>query len=174
MKRLDLVVGTQWCWQIDVRRTHAGRGLLPCQRLRQTPTRSPKQRWPRWTRPRTRIRAHGWQQLPGAKLIELGKSFIRGKRVLPSGQKLELIDAARTADYTIVLHVLLIPEELAVERVRHTGSSAGGHDVPEDKISRTVPTSLGARGRPRSTRCDSATVYDNSGLKGPPRIVATK
>jgi predicted ABC-type ATPase len=47
--------------------------------------------------------------------------------------KLELIDAARAADYTIVLHVLLIPEALAVERVRHR-VSAGGHDVPENKI----------------------------------------
>jgi predicted ABC-type ATPase len=47
--------------------------------------------------------------------------------------KLELIAAARAEDYTIVLHVLLVPEELAVERVR-LRVNAGGHHVPEDKI----------------------------------------
>jgi len=37
------------------------------------------------------------------------------------------------AHYTIVLHVLLIPEDLAVERVRHR-VSASEHHVPEDTI----------------------------------------
>jgi predicted ABC-type ATPase len=103
-----------------------------------------------------------------AKLIELGKSFI-AESVFSHPSKLELIDAARAADYTIVLHVLLIPEELAVERVRHR-VSAGGHDVPEDKI-RERYQRLWALVAAAITRCDSATVYDNSGLKGP-RIVA--
>lgn len=47
--------------------------------------------------------------------------------------KLELIDEARTHEYTVVLHVVMIPEELAVQRVRYR-VRAGGHDVPEDKI----------------------------------------
>ena len=47
--------------------------------------------------------------------------------------KLELIDTAHAADYTVVLHVLLIPEELAVQRVEYR-IAAGGHNVPEDKI----------------------------------------
>jgi predicted ABC-type ATPase len=103
-----------------------------------------------------------------AKLIELSASFI-AETVFSHPSKLELIDAARGADYTIVLHVLLIPEELAVERVRRR-VSAGGHSVPEDKIReryqrlwRLLATAI--------IRCDSATVYDNSGLDGP-RIVA--
>jgi predicted ABC-type ATPase len=65
--------------------------------------------------------------------------------------------------------VLLVPEELAVQRVQHR-VNAGGHDVPEDKIRQRyqrlwplVATAI--------TPCDSATVYDNSALKGP-RIVA--
>ncbi len=83
--------------------------------------------------------------------------------------KLELIDTAHAAGYTVVLHVLLIPEELAVARVVYR-VRAGGHSVPENKI----------RGRYHRVwallaeaigRCDQATVYDNSGITGP-RIVA--
>jgi predicted ABC-type ATPase len=83
--------------------------------------------------------------------------------------KLELIDAARAADYTTVLHVLLIPEELAAERVRRR-VSAGGHDVPENKIRERYQRLWGLVAA-AINRCDSATVYDNSGLQGP-RIVA--
>ena len=103
-----------------------------------------------------------------AKLIELGASFI-AETVFSHPSKLELVDAARAADYTIVLHVLLVPEELAIERVRHR-VKAGGHDVPEDKI-RERYQRLWALVATAIVRCDSATVYDSSGLKGP-RIVA--
>ena len=103
-----------------------------------------------------------------AKLIEIGASFI-AETVFSHPSKLELIDTARTADYTIVLHVLLIPEELAVERVRRR-ASAGGHDVPENKI-RERYQRLWSLVATAVLRCDSTTVYDNSALKGP-RIVA--
>jgi predicted ABC-type ATPase len=103
-----------------------------------------------------------------AKLIDLGQPFI-AETVFSHPSKLDLIDAAHAAGYTVVLHVLLVPEELAVQRVSHR-VGAGGHDVPEAKIRARyrrlwalVVTAIG--------RCDSATVYDNSGLKGP-RIVA--
>lgn len=103
-----------------------------------------------------------------ARLIELGRSFI-AETVFSHPLKLELLDAAHAAAYTVVLHVLLIPQELAVQRVRHR-VSAGGHDVPEEKIrhryQRLWPLAAAA-----IMRSDSATVYDNSGLKGP-RIVA--
>jgi predicted ABC-type ATPase len=102
-----------------------------------------------------------------AKLLKLGTSFI-AETVFSHPSKLEFVDAAHTAGYTIVLHVLLNPEELAVQRVRHR-VSAGGHHVPEDKIRERyqriwplVATAI--------SRCDFTTVYDNSGLKGP-RIV---
>lgn len=102
------------------------------------------------------------------KLIELRRSFI-AETVFSHPSKLELIDAAHAAGYIIVLHALLVPEELAVQRVKHR-ASAGGHDVPEDKIRRRYqrlwPLVVGA-----ITRCDSATVYDSSALKGP-RLVA--
>lgn len=82
--------------------------------------------------------------------------------------KLELVDAATTAGFTVALHVLLVPEELSVLRVAYR-VAAGGHAVPEDKI----------RGRyqrlwPLVTeaidRCDSARVWDNSRREGPDEV----
>jgi predicted ABC-type ATPase len=103
-----------------------------------------------------------------ARLIEVGRSFI-AETVFSHPSKLELMDAARAAGYTVILHVLLIPEELAVQRVRHR-VSAGGHDVPEGKI-RERYQRLWALVAAAILRSDSATIYDNSTLKGP-RIVA--
>ena len=80
-----------------------------------------------------------------------------------------LIGDAHTAGYTVVLHVLLIPEDLAVERVKHR-VAAGGHDVPESKI-RQSHRRLWGRVAEAIMRADNATVYDNSRLVGP-RIVA--
>lgn len=103
-----------------------------------------------------------------AKLVELRRSFI-AETVFSHSSKLELIDAAHAADYTVVVHVLLIPLELALQRVRHR-VRAGGHDVPEYKI-RERYQRLWALVAAAIVRSDSATVYDNSKLKGP-QIVA--
>ncbi|MEE6177268.1 zeta toxin family protein [Mycobacterium sp. 050134] len=103
-----------------------------------------------------------------SRLIELRRSFI-AETVFSHPSKLELIDTARAAGYTVVLHVLIIPEELAVQRVKHR-VAAGGHDVPEEKIRQRFQR-LWALAVAAMHRCDSATVYDNSALKGP-RIVA--
>jgi predicted ABC-type ATPase len=126
-----------------------------------------KQRWP----DDPRARAYDAALVAAdtrARLIELGRSFI-AETVFSHPSKLELIGTARAANYVVVLHVLLIPEELAVERVRHR-VSAGGHDVPEDKIRQRYQR-LWALVAATINRCDSTTVYDNSALKGP-RIVA--
>jgi predicted ABC-type ATPase len=103
-----------------------------------------------------------------AKLIELGQSFI-AETVFSHPSKLELIEAAHQSGYTIVLHVLLVTDELAVERVRHR-VQAGGHTVPEDKIRQRYQRlwSFVAKAIAES---DSAIVYDNTRLTGP-RIVA--
>lgn len=101
-------------------------------------------------------------------LIGAGRSFI-AETVFSHPSKLDLIAEAHARDYTVVLHVLLIPEDLAVERVRHR-VLAGGHDVAEQKIRERhrrlwdlVVSAIGY--------CDSATVYDNSRRSGP-RVVA--
>jgi predicted ABC-type ATPase len=103
-----------------------------------------------------------------ARLIELGQSFI-AESVFSHPSKLDLVRDARTAGFTIVLHVVLIPEDLAVERVKRR-VLAGGHDVPEDKI-RQRHRRLWAVVAAAITRSDTATVYDNSRRDGP-RIVA--
>ena len=103
-----------------------------------------------------------------ARLIELGRSFI-AETVFSHPSKLELIDTARAAGYIVVLHVLLIPEELAVQRVKYR-VRAGGHDVPEAKI-RERYQRLWQLVAAAITRSDTATVYDNSKREGP-RVVA--
>ena len=83
--------------------------------------------------------------------------------------KLELIDTAHAANYTVVLHVVLIPEELAVAARRLPGASGwasgGGEQDPP-----ALPPAVGA-GRRSDRAMRPGTVYDNSGIKGP-RIVA--
>jgi predicted ABC-type ATPase len=103
-----------------------------------------------------------------ARLIELGQSFI-AESVFSHPSKLDLVRDARANGFTIVLHVVLIPEDLAVERVKRR-VLAGGHDVPEDKI-RQRHRRLWAVVAAAITRSDTATVYDNSRRDGP-RIVA--
>lgn len=102
------------------------------------------------------------------KLIELGRSFV-AETVFSHPSKLDLVKAARTAGFTVVLHVLVIPEDLAVQRVRHR-VQAGGHDVAEVKI-RQRHRRLWALVAEAIALSDLATVYDNSRLRGP-RIVA--
>jgi predicted ABC-type ATPase len=103
-----------------------------------------------------------------ARLIRAGRSFI-AETVFSHPTKLDLLDDAHANGYTVVLHVLLVPEDLAVERVRYR-VRAGGHEVPEQKIRERYGRlwELVARAILRS---DSATVYDNSAVTGP-RIVA--
>lgn len=103
-----------------------------------------------------------------ASLIERGRPFIT-ETVFSHPSKLELIGAARAAGYTVVLHVFLIPEDLAVRRVKYR-AAAGGHDVAEDKIRQRFGR-LWALVADAITLSDTATVYDNSRQRGP-RIVA--
>ena len=101
-------------------------------------------------------------------LIRMGRSFI-AETVFSHPSKLDLPAAAHDAGFRVVVHALLIPEELAVERVAHR-VAAGGHSVPELKIRERhrrlwplVATAL--------ARADSAVVYDNARRKGP-QVVA--
>ena len=103
-----------------------------------------------------------------AALIELGQSFI-AETVFSHPSKLDLLDTAHAAGYTVMLHVVLIPEELAVERVRHRVQS-GGHQVPEDKI-RQRYRRLWDLVAVAATRAEATSFYDNSARRGP-RIVA--
>ena len=103
-----------------------------------------------------------------AKLIELGQSLI-AETVFSQPTKLDLIRAAHAAGYAVVLHAMLVPEDLAVERVRRR-VQASGHDVPESKI-RQRQRRLWALVADAIVLSDTATVYDNTRLRGP-RIIA--
>jgi predicted ABC-type ATPase len=101
-------------------------------------------------------------------LIGAGRPFI-AETVFSHPSKLKLIDAAQDAGYTVVVHVLLVPEELAVARVAYR-VAAGGQSVPEEKVReryhrlwRLVVAAM--------VRADLSSVYDNSRIAGP-RIVA--
>lgn len=102
------------------------------------------------------------------KLISAGVSFI-AETVFSHPSKLGLIRSARDAGYVIALHVVLVPEDLAVERVKRRVRH-GGHDVPERKI-RERHRRLWKLVASAIEIADTATVYDNSRREGP-RIVA--
>lgn len=98
-----------------------------------------------------------------------GVSFIT-ETVFSHASKLDLMERAHTLGYTIWLHVVLIPEELAVERVLDR-VAAGGHTVPEPKIRARYRRlwSLVAQAR---AAADRAVFYDNSSLDEPFRRIA--
>lgn len=67
-----------------------------------------------------------------AALIEARQPFI-AETVFSHPSKLDLIDAAQAAGYSVRLHVVLVPVELSVQRVAHR-LEAGGHAVPAAKV----------------------------------------
>jgi predicted ABC-type ATPase len=93
------------------------------------------------------------------ELIGQGRSFAT-ETVFSHPSKVELVERAQTARYLVTLHVMLVPEELAVARVA-SRVAHGGHHVPEGKIRERyqrlwplVVTAIAA--------ADEATVYDTS------------
>jgi predicted ABC-type ATPase len=101
------------------------------------------------------------------RLLELREPLI-AETVFSHPSKLDLIHAASEAGYTVELHVLLIPEDLAVHRVAHR-VTAGGHTVPEHKI-RSRYQRLWALVAEAILRADAAHVWDNSGHDGPREV----
>ena len=165
MKRLDLVVGPNG----------AGKSTFIAITLASLLSRSStvnadeiaRRKWPEDPSAHS-YDAAGIAAATRSALIAAGRTFI-AETVFSHPSKLELLDEAHAAGYTVVVHVLLIPEGLAVERVAHR-VRAGGHDVPEAKIReryrRLWPLVVTAM-----DRADLATVYDNSRLAGP-RVAA--
>lgn len=87
------------------------------------------------------------------------RSFIT-ETVFSHPSKAELIEQAVAAGYLVTLHVLLIPEPVAVARVAHR-VNRGGHAVPQQKIRERYRRlwTLVARARGIAHR---TVVYDNS------------
>jgi predicted ABC-type ATPase len=101
-----------------------------------------------------------------SRLVELRRPFI-AETVFSHPSKLELMDEAASAGYYVVLHVLMVPEDLAVARVDYRVAS-GGHGVPVDKI-RGRYRRLWANVVRAVPKAGSATFWDNSGQGGPRR-----
>lgn len=102
------------------------------------------------------------------RLIEQHRPFI-AETVFSHPSKLTLIDDARAAGYYVALHVLMVPEPLAVARVQ-ARVAAGGHDVPAEKITARyqrlwdlVADAVGV--------ADIASFWDNARRHGPALVV---
>jgi predicted ABC-type ATPase len=102
-----------------------------------------------------------------SRLIELHRPFI-AETVFSHPSKLDLIDEAASAGYYVALHVLMVPEDLAVARVDYRKAN-GGHSVPVDKI-RQRYRRLWASVIDAVPKAGSATFWDNSQLDGPRRV----
>jgi predicted ABC-type ATPase len=165
MKRLDLVVGPNGGGKSTfVELTLAP--LLP-RSVVVNADEIARQRWPSDTA------SHAYEAARIAaetrsRLIRLGRPFI-AETVFSHPSKLELVRDAHAANYVVVLHLLLITKELAVQRVKYR-VRAGGHDVPETKI-RERYRRLWALVADAIAQSDTATVYDNADIEGP-QIVA--
>jgi predicted ABC-type ATPase len=101
-------------------------------------------------------------------LIEAKRPLI-AETVFSHPSKLDLISLGKARGYTVVLHAVMVPEDLTVLRVRHRVAS-GGHAVPEHKI-RERYRRLWPLVRQAVSMCDTALVYDNS-ANGRPVIAA--
>lgn len=105
-----------------------------------------------------------------AELIAQPASFVT-ETVFSHESKAQLIRDARHTGYLVTLHVVAIPEALAVARVRIRALN-GGHDAPEDKI-RSRFHRLWPLVSAAVSIVDQATVYDNTSARDPFRIIAT-
>jgi predicted ABC-type ATPase len=102
-------------------------------------------------------------------LIERGRQFI-AETVFSHPSKVALIDEARDAGYFVALHVLMLPEDVAVARVA-ARVAQGGHSVPENKI-RARYHRLWPLVAVAAAKSNSVAFWDNSTLDGPELVAA--
>jgi len=103
------------------------------------------------------------------ELLAARTSFVT-ETVFSHGSKVDLVKAAVEAGYLVTLHVVLVPEDLAVARVANRVENHG-HDVPEEKV-RSRYARLWSLVAEAVVLVDEATVYDNSSGSEPFRVVA--
>jgi predicted ABC-type ATPase len=101
--------------------------------------------------------------------IEGRISFV-AETVFSHPSKLQLIDDALAVGYQVSLHIIVVPTELSVVRVR-LRRQQGGHSVPEEKV-RDRYRRMWALIDRAIDRAVEATVYDNSSATRPFRRVA--
>jgi predicted ABC-type ATPase len=119
--------------------------------------------------------AHAYQASRAAaeqrrRMLARGESFIT-ETVFSHHSKVALVTQAVSLGYLGNLHVILVPADLAVERVAER-VRRGGHEVPEGKIRERYARLLKLVVEARAL-ADRSTFYDNSTAKHPFRIIAT-
>ncbi len=162
MKRLDLVLGSNGAGKTTFINEHL-RPSLPYGVPYVNADEIAKQRWPE------NPSAHAYDAaqiaaITRVALISRGLPFI-AETVFSHPSKLDVITLARAEGYRVVVRVLLVPEELTVERVA-SRVRAGGHSVPEQKI-RERYHRLWPLAAQAIALADRAVVYDNSRPTGP-------
>ncbi|WP_207837312.1 AAA family ATPase [Williamsia soli] len=164
MKRLDLVIGPNG----SGKSTFVERGLAPILpgSVFVNADVIARQKWPDDAEAKSYEAAQAAAATRDA-LIVAGRSFI-AETVFSHPSKLDLISRAQSKGFVVVVHVLLVPESLAVLRVSHR-VAAGGHSVPEAKI-RERYARLWPLVATAISSSEQATVYDTAG--GTPTIVA--
>jgi predicted ABC-type ATPase len=110
------------------------------------------------------LAAHRRQQLLAAR-----RSFVT-ETVFSHESKVDFVRAAAGAGYLVTVHVIAVPEALAVDRV-HNRVDNGGHAVPESKI-RERYGRLWAHVAEAIGLAEGARVYDNTRAATPFRLVA--
>ncbi len=103
-----------------------------------------------------------------SELIAQRRSFAT-ETVFSHPSKVELVREAAEHGYLVTLHVVLVPEALAVARVENRVEH-GGHDVPEDKI-RERYQRLWAHIAEAIELAHESYVYDNTTAANPYRLV---
>jgi len=125
-------------------------------------------RWP------GREEAHGHDAARAAeqernRRIAARSSFI-AETVFSHPSKLDLVLRAGAAGYLVTLHIVLVPEELSVARVR-LRAEQGGHTVPIAKV-RARYRRLWPLLEKAALAADETVVYDNTRAAAPFRVVA--
>jgi predicted ABC-type ATPase len=103
------------------------------------------------------------------RLLDARRSFIT-ETVFSHQSKLALVRQALDRGYVVQLYVMLVPEDLAVERVADR-AEVGGHLVPAEKIRGRFVRLWGLVAQARDM-VDRAEFFDNASLDQPFRRVA--
>lgn len=104
------------------------------------------------------------------ELLQQRTSFVT-ETVFSHPSKVDLLRTAQHAGYRVVLHVVVVPEEVTVLRVAHRVRQ-GGHPVPEGKI-RERYRRLWALVVEARSLADQTYIYDNSTAAQPLRLMAS-
>lgn len=105
-----------------------------------------------------------------AQHLDARESFI-AETVFSHESKVELAHGAAARGYLVHLHVVMIPEDLAVARVAQR-VRRGGHDVPEHKVRERYARLWTLVAQARRT-ADRAVFWDNSTIDDRYRPVAS-